>query len=153
MILVLTKSRNMYLQIIFTSRFFPTSFLAMVLWLYFCWIAPTERVLMERDIAKLLNLMHNFSDKWNEIGLGLGFVPSELRQISSNPSLFMHAPASFLTTLLSQWAQWPTEEHSTKPTLEALCEALRGSLVGLGRLAEQVEKELKYSSTGKDSFL
>ena len=40
---------------------------------------PTEQVLTERDIATLLNLMHNFSDKWNEIGLGLGFVPSELR--------------------------------------------------------------------------
>ena len=112
-----------------------------------------ERVLTERDIATLLNLMHNFSDKWHEIGLGLGFVPPELRQISSNPSLFMHAHASFLYTLLSQWVQWPTKDHPTRPTLEALCEALRGSLVGLGRLAEQVERELKCSSTGKDSFL
>ena len=98
--------------------------------------------------------MHNFSDKWNEIGLGLGFVPSELRQISSNLSLLMY-PASFLATLLEQWVQWPTKEHPTKPTLEALCEALRGSLAGLGSLAEQVERELiqKCFSTGKDNFL
>ena len=107
----------------------------------------------DRDIATLLNLMHNFSDKWNEIGLGLGFVPPELRQISSNPTLIMHAPASFLRMLLEQWVQWPTKDHPTKPTLEALCEALRGSLVGLGRLAEQVERELKCCNTGKDSFL
>jgi hypothetical protein len=108
-------------------------------------------VITETDIATLLNLMHNFSDKWNEIGLGLGFVPSELRQISSNLSLLMSAPTSFLTTLLGQWVQWPTKEHPTKPTLEALCEALRGRLVGLGSLAEQVERELKCSSTGKDN--
>ena len=112
-----------------------------------------ERVLTERDIATLLNLMHNFSDKWHVIGLGLGFVPSELRQISSNPSLFMHAPASFLRMLLEQWVQWPTKENPTKPTLEALCKALRDSFVGLGRLAEQVERELKCCNTGKDSFL
>jgi hypothetical protein len=93
--------------------------------------------------------MLNFSDKWNEIGLGLGFVQPELNQISSNPSLFMHGPASFLRTLLSQWVQWPTKEHPTKPTPKALSEALRGSLVGLGSLAEQVEREFKYSSTGK----
>ena len=113
-----------------------------------------ERVLTERDIATLLNLMHNFSDKWHEIGLGLGFVPSELRQIRSNPTLIMHAPASFLRMLLEQWVQWPIMDHPTRATLKALCEALRGSLVGLGSLAELIERELKrYSSTGKDSFL
>ena len=106
----------------------------------------------ERDITTILNLMHNFSYKWNEIGLGLGFFQSELTLISSNPLLLISAPVSFFRTLLSQWVQWPTKEHPTKPTLEALCEALRGSLVGLGRLAEQVERELKYSSDGKDSF-
>jgi hypothetical protein len=99
-----------------------------------------------------MNLMHNFSDKWNDIGLGLGFVLSELNQISSSPLLLTSAPASFLRTLLGQWVQWPTKEHPTKPTLEALCEALRGRLAGLGSLAEQVERELKCSSTGKDNF-
>ena len=107
----------------------------------------------ERDVATLLNLMHNFSDKWHEIGLGLGFVPSELRQISSNPTLIMHAPASFLRMLLEQWVQWPTMEHPTRPTLKALCKVLCASFVGLGRLAEQVEREFKCCNTGKDSFL
>ena len=110
-------------------------------------------MLTERDIATLLNLMHNFSYKWNEIGLGLGFFQSELTLISSNPLLLISAPASYLCTLLSQWVQWPTKEHSTKPTLEALCEVLRGSLTGLGRLAEQVVRELKCSNDGKDSCL
>ena len=112
-----------------------------------------EQVLLERDIARLLNLVCNFSDKWNEIGLGLGFTPSELKQISSNPVLLMSAPASFLRELLSQWVQWPTKDHPTKPTLGALCETLRISLVGLGSLAEEVEREMKCSTTGKGSIL
>ena len=103
----------------------------------------TEQVLGERDIPKLLSLIHNFSDKWNAIGLGLGFTPPELNQISGNPSLFMSAPASFLTELLSRWVQWLTKDHPTISTLHALCEALRSSLVGLGSLAEKVEREMK----------
>ena len=111
-------------------------------------------LLTEKDIAALLNLVHNFSNKWNEIGLGLGFTPSELKQISSNPSLFMSAPASFLRELLSQWVQWPTKDHPTKSTLGALCETLRSSIVGLGSLAEEIERELKlmHSTTGKINY-
>ena len=108
-----------------------------------------EQVLTERDIVALLNLIHNFSDKWNEIGLGLGFIPSELNKIKKNPSLFMSAPVSFLINLLSQWVQWPTVNHPTKPTLTAFCETLRSSLVGLGSLAEKVEKEMICSLRGK----
>ena len=107
-------------------------------------------MLAEGDVAKLMDLLHNFSDKWNEIGLGLGFTPPELNQIKSDPSLYMSsAPASFLTKLLSQWVQWPTVDHPTKPTLKVLCEALRSSLVGLGSLAENVDREMKCSITGK----
>ena len=111
-----------------------------------------EHILTERDVVALLNLVHNFSDKWREIGLGLGFAPSELNQISSNPSLFMTAPASFQTQLLSQWVQWPTVNHPTKPTLRALSETLRSSRVGLGSLAEKVEREIKCSTTGKEGI-
>ena len=100
-----------------------------------------------------MDLLHNFSDKWNEIGLGLGFTQPELNQIKSDPSLFMSgAPASFLTKLLSRWVQWPTVNHPTKPTLRALCETLRSSLVGLGSLAENAEREMKCCTVGKGSF-
>ena len=113
---------------------------------------PTEQVILERDIAALLNLLHKFSDKWNEIGLGLGFTPSELKQIDSNPLLLMSAPGSFLRELLSRWIQWPTKDHSKQPTLGVLCETLRSSLVGLGSLADRVEREIECSTTGKGSF-
>ena len=94
-----------------------------------------------------MTLIHNFSDKWDLIGLGLGFIQPELNQISSNPSQIMSAPASFLKSLLSQWVQWPTVSHPRKPTLRALCEALHSSLVGLGSLAEEVEREMTCSTT------
>ena len=103
-------------------------------------------MLTHRDVGKLMNLIHNFSDKWNSIGVGLGFIQPELNQIYNNPSLFMSgAPASFLNDLLNQWVQWPTASHPTKPTLRALCEALRSSPVGLGSLAEKVKREMTHS--------
>ena len=98
-----------------------------------------------------MKLIHNFSYKWNEIGQGLGFTQPALNHIASKPLLLAGAPNSYLTELLNQWVQWPTEDHpTTKPTLEALCRALRSSLVGLGSLAEEVEREMvKHSTAGK----
>ena len=57
----------------------------------------------------------------------------------------MSGPTSFLRELLSLWVQWPIVNHPTKPTLGALCDTLCSSLVGLGQLAETVERELKCS--------
>ena len=117
-----------------------------------CFFPTAEQVLTEEDVVALLNLIHNFSDKWHDIGVGLGFAPSELNQISCKQSLFMLAPASFLTELLSQWVQWPTVNHPIKPTLRAICEVLGSSFVGLGSLAEEVEREMKCFATGEESF-
>ena len=105
----------------------------------------SRQQLSEQDITALMNLVHIVSDKWIAIGIGLGFTPSELNQISSKPLLLATAPTSFLMELLSQWTQWPTKLHPTKPTLDALCLTLSSSLVGLGSLAETVEKEMKPS--------
>ena len=108
-----------------------------------------EQVLTERDIAILINLIHSFSNKWNEIGLGLGFTPSELKQIDSKYLLLAGSPTSYLTELLCQWVQWPTADHPIKPTLGALCKTLRNPLVGLVSLAERVEREMKRYIAGK----
>ena len=105
--------------------------------------------LTEKDIATLLELIHTFSSKWDMIGTLLGFAPSELEKIKNMPSLFMSAPTSWLKELLSQWVQWPTLSHPTKPTLRALCTSLRSSLVGLGSLADKMEIEMKQSLTCK----
>ena len=100
-----------------------------------------------------MRLLQSYSYKWNPIGLSLGFTPHELCTISSKVTLLTGAPVSYLQELLSQWVQWPTEEHRNDPTLEALCTALRSSLVGLGGLAEEVEKEMKKCAKGRNETL
>ena len=105
--------------------------------------------LREKDLVNLMRHLQTYSYKWNPIGLSLGFTPHELCTISCMVTLLVGAPMSYLQELLSQWVQWPTEEHQNNPTLEALCTALCSSLVGLGSLAEEVEKEMKQCNTGK----
>jgi hypothetical protein len=67
-------------------------------------------------------------------------------------TLLTGAPVSYLQELLSQWVQWPTTDHPNHPTLRALCTALRSSLVGLGSLAKEVEKEMKQCAGKCVSF-
>ena len=104
-------------------------------------------ILTERDVVNLLHLLQCYSFKWNEIGLSLGFITPELNTISKMPLLLVGAPTSYLQELLSQWVQWPTASHSTRPTLESLCGALRSSLVGLGSLADQVKEMRQRAGT------
>lgn len=98
------------------------------------------------DVGKLMGLMHNFSNKWKEIGLGLGFTTPELNLIESKPSHFVQAPVSYLRDLLSQWVQWSAKDHPTKPSLRELCKTLRSVPVGLGTLAEKVEQKMEHST-------
>ena len=105
--------------------------------------------LSEKDLVHLMRLLQSYGYKWNPIGLSLGFTQHELNTISGMIKLVDGAPVSYLQESISQWLQWPTEEHQNNPTLEALCTALRSSLVGLGSLAEEVEKEMKQCATGK----
>ena len=102
----------------------------------------------EKDIVKLMRLLQSYSYKWNPIGLSLGFTQHELNTIFGMLRLLVEAPVSYLQELLSQWVQWPTTEHPSNPTLEALCTALRSPLVGLGSLAKEVEREMN-ARTGK----
>ena len=106
-----------------------------------------------KDIVNLVRLLQSYSYKWNPIGLSLGFTPHELCTISSKVTLLTGAPVSYLQELLSQWVQWPTTDHPSDPTVRVLCTALRSSLVGLGSLAEMVEKEMKQCATGKNEVL
>lgn len=107
-----------------------------------------ELILTERHLTVLLNVLRNHSPAWSDIGVALGFTNLELNVISSAPSLFTTAPVSYLTRLLSQWVQWPTTDHPTKPTLGVLCAALRGAVVGLGSLSKKIEEEVIRSTAG-----
>ena len=103
-------------------------------------------MLKEKDIADLLRLLQCHSHRWNDIGLSLGFLDSELTNIIGIPRLYARGPTGFLQELLSQWVRWPTDSHPTKPTLEELCAALRSSLVGLGSLADKVNEEMRQTT-------
>ena len=103
-------------------------------------------MLTEKGVVNLLHLLQYYSFKWNEIGLSLGFITPELNTISSMSLLLFGAPTSYLQELLSQWVQWPTASHPTRPTLDSLCAALQSSLVGLASLADKVNEELRQSA-------
>ena len=105
--------------------------------------------LSEKDLVHLMRLLQSYSYKWEIIGLILGFTQHELNTISGMLKLITGAPVSYLQELLSQWVQWPTADHPSHPTLGALCTVLRSRLVGLGSLAEEVEREMKRCTTGK----
>ena len=68
------------------------------------------------DIGKLMEILGNYSNKWNEIGMSLGFLPGELDVIKGNFTLLTGAPRSYLQTLLQDWVMWPNEAHSSQPT-------------------------------------
>ena len=106
-------------------------------------------ILNDRHVSALLQVMHNHSLKWRKIGLALGFTEPELQDIESKPALLITAPFSYLEDLMSQWIQWPTDDHESEPTLEKLCTALKSSLVGLGRLAKEVENTMLQERTGE----
>ena len=113
----------------------------------------TSVTLSEKDIINLMRLLQSYSYKWNPIGLSPGFTQHELNTISGMLKLLTGAPVSYLRELLSQWVQWPTTDHPSHPTVRALCTALCSSLVGLGGLAEELEKEMKQCAKGKNEAL
>ena len=95
-----------------------------------------------------MKLLKNYSYKWRDIGLALGFTLSELNLIDHKPILMLNAPSSYLEALLGQFVEWPNEDHENYPTLKKLCEALRSSTVGLGALAINVAStDLKSSKS------
>ena len=106
-------------------------------------------IINDSHVLALLQKMHNHSYMWREIGIALRFTEPELQIIQSTPALLNKAPFSFLEYLMNQWVQWPTDDHESEPTLEKLCTALKSSLVGLGRLAKEIENTLLQERTGE----
>ena len=81
----------------------------------------------EQDLKNLLEKLVKHSAKWREIGLYLGFLPSELDNIQARPLLLATAPNSWLDAILTEWLQWApgdNRESTNFATLENLREAL-----------------------------
>ena len=96
-----------------------------------------ETLVQQEDVKFLLEELCNYTYKWEDIGLVLGFVDGELKNIThSSPS--QASTQDFMKELLVKWAHWPTKDHLRNPTLENLCNALRSKLVGLGNIADEL---------------
>ena len=84
--------------------------------------------------------LHKHVYKWREIGGALDFHLGEIENISQTGG----TPQQLLTKLLTEWSQWPTDNHPTQPTLDSLCAALQSGRVGLGALATDLRKNISW---------
>ena len=62
--------------------------------------------LKDDDHYSIYNELKGKAADWKDIGKALGFKVGEINNIESRPKLFMQAPESFLSEMLSQWLQW-----------------------------------------------
>ena len=105
------------------------------LFILFC-TGRTETLVQQEDVKFLLEELCNYTYKWEDIGLVLGFVDGELKNIThSSPQA---STQHFMKEMLVKWAYWPIKDHPCNPTLEDLCDALRSKLVGLGNIADDL---------------
>ena len=98
-------------------------------------MAESETVIAEKDIPFLLENLNDYTFKWREIGIALGFSLLEIDTIDED--LKGKTSIIHLASLLNRWWQWPNQHHKEKPTLERLCKALDSTL-GLGALARKL---------------
>ena len=99
-----------------------------------------ETRLFVRDLPKIQEVLHSYSHKWSDIGLGLGFTNPQLTTIQSMPLLLSNAPSSYLREMLTQWLQWAPGDaagHEGYATLESLQRAV--SKAGLGVTAQDLQ--------------
>ena len=91
----------------------------------------TRNGLCEQDHKILFEKLVKHSTKWREIGLCLGFLPSELDNIAARPLLLATAPNSWLDAMLAEWLQWAPED-SRGSTSSATLGNLREALIKAG---------------------
>ena len=107
--------------------------------LFFIIALLEARISSERDFSTVLEKLRPHSSKWRDIGVGLGFTPSELDTIEAAPRHHPTAPKSFLSAMLSDWLEWaPGDARGS------MAYANRDSLInavdkaGLGRTAQEL---------------
>ena len=99
-------------------------------------IAGTQNIVKSEDVTFLMKHLNTHAYKWKAIGNALNFQHGELDNISQSSS--GTTTQQLLGELLSQWSQWPTDNHTDYPTMERLCNALRNDMVGLGAVANEL---------------
>ena len=87
--------------------------------------------LSEDDHKGLYEKLSKHSAKWREIGIYLGFLPSELDIIKARPLLLPNAPRSWLDAMLAEWLQWAPGDNRGS-TSSATLTSLRQALIKAG---------------------
>ena len=90
--------------------------------------------LYDYDLSSIIDKIGIHSNKWEEIGVHLGFKHGDLDSIKGNPISLSTAPGSFLRDMLAEWLQWAPSDghgHSGYATVQALQVALRKAKLGV----------------------
>jgi hypothetical protein len=99
--------------------------------------------LSENNHSVLYAKLTEHSAKWREIGIHLGFCPSELNEIQARPPLYATAPKSLLSAMIADWLQWaPGDQRGSTnyATLEGLRDAVNKA--GLSEAAQSITTEI-----------
>ena len=94
--------------------------------------------LHEEDLQLLLTLTDRAAHLWQNIGLNLGFMHSELQVIACMPLLIPEGAPGYYREMIARWLEWATPNHPL-PTVEALASALRKA--GREQLALELERQ------------
>ena len=89
--------------------------------------------LTDKHLPYLQKKLRNHAAKWRDIGTYLDFLPGELDNIETRPSLVHRAPVSFLERMLEEWIQWaPGDSRGSNgfATLDDLKAALMDAKLG-----------------------
>ena len=96
-------------------------------------------------LSDLNELLVTSAHKWRPLGIALRFQPQDLDVIQACHILIADSPKSYLTRLLEDWVLKKIE-YTLLPTSNNLKRALNSQIVGLGKLANDVEKFLRKSA-------
>ena len=83
-----------------------------------------SKPLTKTDLPRLLSKLCDYSSKWRDIGLHLGFRPGELDNIQAQPFLQFSAPQSWLGAMLTEWLQRAPDDTRGSSSIESLTHAL-----------------------------
>jgi len=92
-----------------------------------------------------MSILKSAAAKWQQIGLELGFLSSELTIIERKPMLLQEGDTDYFREMLTQWLKW-APPNNPWPTLEALSSALQNA--GEESLAYSL-RELYLGQSGK----
>lgn len=96
------------------------------------------------DLSSLMEQLRPVTSSWKFLGLGLGLTMGELNEIEGMPLLIPGGPAAFLQEMLHRWLK----RAPPFPTISVLCDALRRSTVGEGRVAYNLEQRYLAQKAG-----